>query len=229
MLLENDFPSTVVFCTTKLDTQQVADHLRNEGFHVIAIHGDREQRERDQALAKFSNKSISILVATDVAARGLDIDKLDAVINFQMSRDPEVHVHRIGRTGRAGNKGIAITLVAESEIHRVIKLEDYINQEIEVESLPSSLNSENNISKPPMRTIQIDGGKKQKIRPGDILGALTSKQGDQIISGEKIGKIQIFEQYSYVAVSRKIAQLALSKINNGKLKGRSFKARLVSS
>lgn len=226
LLLEHTPASSVIFCNTKLQTQEVADELRRLGFSTLALHGDLEQRDRDQALAMFANKSVSILVATDVAARGLDIDSLDAVINYHISRDPEVHVHRIGRTGRAGNKGIACSLISESEVHKIIKLEDYLKQSIETEALPSHSLLENPVFEPSMATLQIDGGKKQKIRPGDILGALTGNQG---IAGNQVGKIHIFDNRSYVAINRGVAHTALKKLTNGKLKGRSFRVWQIRS
>lgn len=230
LLLKFQPESSVIFCTTKIETQAVADQLVSFGFNCLALHGDLDQKDRDQTLVRFSNKSISILVATDVAARGLDIDNLDAVINYQISRDPEVHVHRIGRTGRAGSKGAAFSIITEKEIHRIIKLEDMMKQSIEMEELPDMSFLEKKPNKPKMATIQIDGGKKQKVRPGDILGALTAKKKNtstQEISGSQIGKIQIFDNRSFVAVNRSIANDALNKILNGKLKGRSFKARYI--
>lgn len=231
LLLEYRPESSVIFCTTKIETQSVADQLSAIGFSCMALHGDLEQKDRDKTLVMFANKSVSILVATDVAARGLDIEQLDAVINYQLSRDPEVHVHRIGRTGRAGSHGIALSLVAQNEIHRIIKLEDYLKESIKFEELPSSNVLSRKMAKPMMATLQIDGGKKQKLRPGDILGALTAKSkqtGKSEISGNQIGKIQIFDIKAYVAVDRKIADAALKKIINERLKGRSFKARYIS-
>ena len=102
--------SSVVFCNRKQQCQELADALWQQGFHVLALHGDLEQKERDQVLVQFSNKSSSILVATDVAARGLDIKDLQVVFNFELSPDPEIYIHRIGRTGRAGSEGLAISL-----------------------------------------------------------------------------------------------------------------------
>ena len=230
LLLKYQPESSVIFCTTKVETQSVADQLSDYGVNCLALHGDLEQKDRDRTLVMFANKSVSVLVATDVAARGLDIDNLDAVFNYQISRDPEVHVHRIGRTGRAGSKGIACSLIAENEIHRIIKLEDYIKQSIKMEDLPDRSFLEKKMAKPKMATIQIDGGRKQKVRPGDILGALTAKSkqtGKSDISGDQIGKIQIFDLKAYVAVKRNIADAALKKIVNGKLKGRTFKARYI--
>ncbi|MBL4774099.1 MAG: DbpA RNA binding domain-containing protein, partial [Alcanivoracaceae bacterium] len=215
--LKNQPESSVIFCTTKIETQQVADELAMFGFSCIAIHGDLDQKDRDQALVRFANKSVSILVATDVAARGLDIENLDAVINYQISRDPEVHVHRIGRTGRAGSKGTAYSIIVEKEIHRIIKLEDMMKQSIKMEKLPDRNILEKKPNKPEMTTLQIDGGKKQKVRAGDILGALTAKKGTDDIQGNQIGKIQLFDNRSFVAVHRSIANDALNKIQNGNL------------
>lgn len=227
LLLLNTRPeSSVVFCNTKKDAQMVADALLNVGFSAQALHGDLEQRDRDQTLIQFANKSIAVLVATDVAARGLDIDALDAVINFHLAHDPEVHVHRIGRTGRAGSKGLAASLISEKESYKVAVLAEYLDQEINAEPLPDlSL-----LKQPPLQanmiTIQIDGGKKQKLRPGDILGALTANQQ---LTGEQIGKIKIGDIRAYVAVDRKIAKLALKQISAGKLKGKNFRARILTS
>src|SRR5690606_26873010 len=120
-------------------------------------------------LTLFANKSASILVATDVAARGLDIDAVDLVINYQIARETEVHVHRIGRTGRAGSSGEAVTLVSEKERFKLERLGELLQQTPNLENLPplSLLNQPG--FKPPMATLQIDGGKKQKLRPGDIV------------------------------------------------------------
>lgn len=217
--------SALVFCNTKRETEEVAEELRTIGLSALALHGDLEQRARDQILVRFSNKSTSILVATDVAARGLDIDLLDAVINFHVARDTEVHVHRIGRTGRAGSKGLACTLFSEKEKYKIERLEEYLECKIESEPLPPFSLLEKPGYKPPMVTLQIDGGKKQKVRPGDILGALTGKDG---IAGKQVGKIQVFDQFAYVAVTRDAARPALRKLIDGKLKGRSFRARRIS-
>ncbi len=213
--------SALVFCNTKRDTQDVADELIYYGFYALAIHGDLDQRERDQALIRFSNGSVSILVATDVAARGLDIDALDMVINFNVAHDPEVHVHRIGRTGRAGNSGIAATLYGDRESRKL----DALELDITPDELPSTSLLDKPIKKPTMTTLKIDGGKKQKLRPGDIVGGLTGKGG---IPGNKIGKINVASNWSYVAVSSELVKAALNKISNDKLKGRSFRVRILS-
>ncbi len=226
VILQKFMPeSAVIFCNTRVETQDVADELKIQGFSTQALHGDLEQRDRDLTLLKFANKSTSVLVATDVAARGLDIDSLDMVINYHISHDPEIHIHRIGRTGRAGSKGIACTLVTEKEAYRIRQLEQCINQSISVEELPRANKLEMVRVKPAMITLQIDGGKKQKVRPGDILGALTGQNG---IKGQQVGKINLFDNRAFVAVSREVANDALKKLTNGKLKGRMFKVRWIS-
>ncbi|MGF1759145.1 ATP-dependent RNA helicase DbpA [Photobacterium sagamiensis] len=224
LLLQHRPESAVVFCNTKREAQEVSDDLVDYGFSSIALHGDLEQRERDQTLVRFANKSSSVLVATDVAARGLDIDSLDAVINYHLARDTEVHVHRIGRTGRAGSKGVACSLFSDKEHYKVALLEDYLDRTIEGEALPPISLLDQPTFRPAMTTLQIDGGKRQKVRPGDILGALT---GDDGIAGAEVGKIQIFDNFAYVAVKSESVRAALKKLENGKLKGRSFRVRQI--
>lgn len=224
LLLQHRPESTVIFCNTKKETQEVANELVEHGFSALALNGDLEQRDRDQTLVRFANKSTSILVATDVAARGLDIDALDAVINFHIAQDPEVHVHRIGRTGRAGSKGIACSLFSDKEHYKMTVLGDYLEQSIESEALPALSVLEAPAMKPLMATLQIGGGKKQKVRPGDILGALTGENG---IAGKQVGKIHISDNWAYVAVNRDIVKIALKKLTEGTLKGRTFRVRLM--
>lgn len=222
LLLSHKPETSIVFCNTKREVQVVADALNNFGFSAVALHGDLEQRDRDQTLVRFSNNSASIMVATDVAARGLDIDNLDAVFNYQIAHDSEVHVHRIGRTGRAGSKGIACTLYSDKESYKFGLLEDYLNKTIESELLPDASVLSTTPVKPKMTTIQLDAGKKQKIRPGDILGALT---GDNGIEGSQVGKIQLGATWAYVAVERSVVKKALKKLSQDKLKGRNVRTR----
>ena len=224
LLLKYRPESAVVFCNTKRDTQDVADDLRQNGFSVLALHGDLEQRDRDQTLVRFANGSISVLVATDVAARGLDIESLDAVINYHIARDAEIHLHRIGRTGRAGSTGTAYSLISDKESYKVALLQDYLQQTIVAETLPPMALLKESPNKPAMATVLISAGKKQKIRPGDILGALTGTNG---IAGAKVGKINIFDMRSYVAVHIDALKPAIEKLSQGKLKGRSFRARVI--
>jgi ATP-independent RNA helicase DbpA len=217
--------STLVFCHTKKQCDEVASFLRGRRIDARAIHGDLEQRERDAVLVQFTNNSCPVLVATDVAARGLDIKLLELVINYELPHDPEIYVHRIGRTGRAGESGIALSLFTEAEQFRVTAIEEYLSMPA-IHDVPASLDPEPGYTlKAPMVTIQIDAGRKHKIRPGDILGALTKDAG---LAGSQIGKIDIFEMMSFVAVEQSALAQALSYFSNGKVKGRNARARKVS-
>ncbi len=217
--------STVVFCNRKQQAQELAEVLWQEGFHAIALHGDLEQKDRDRVLVQFSNKSSSILIATDVASRGIDIKDLQAVVNFELSPDPEIHVHRIGRTGRAGEKGLALSLFMASESHKVNRIEEYLKKPLKIEKTSTLKKRENFKLSPPMVTLSLNGGRKNKVRAGDILGALTSQTN---LEGKQIGKIDIFDTFSYVAVERAVAKQALKILSEGKIKGRKFKARKLS-
>ncbi|WP_371372950.1 ATP-dependent RNA helicase DbpA [Thalassotalea aquiviva] len=216
--------STIVFCNTKRAVQAVNDKLLAAGFSSLALHGDLDQRERNEVLVKFTNNSSLILVATDVAARGLDIDELDAVINFDITPDPEVHVHRIGRTGRAGANGIACSIFTDQDYGRLGRIESYQNMVVEPQQVPEQSILSQQPLKPKMTTLQIDGGKKQKVRPGDIVGALTGNNG---INGTQIGKIHVFDMKAYVAVESKVVKTALRKVSEGKLKGKNFRIRAI--
>jgi ATP-independent RNA helicase DbpA len=222
LLAEFQPRSAMVFCNTKQQCHELYMSLRDHGVSALALHGDLEQKERDQVLVRFANKSCAVLIATDVAARGIDIKDLDAVINVELAHDAEVHIHRIGRTGRAGETGLALTLVAPKELGRVNRLEDYVQSTIVLEPLPES--GKVYAVLPEMITLSIDGGKKDKLRPADILGALTKDAG---LSGGDIGKIDIFDFVAYVAVKQSVAKKALQHLQNGKLKGRKFRARQV--
>jgi ATP-independent RNA helicase DbpA len=225
-LLLNHFRpiSTLAFCNTKQQCKDLVGYLQAQGFNALALYGELEQRERDQVLAQFSNRSCSVLVATDVASRGLDITQLEAVINVDITPDAEVHVHRIGRTGRAGESGLALSLAAMNEMGSVGKIEQYQKSA----SVWHKLDELNPTGKgpllPPMVTLQILGGRKEKIRPGDVLGALTADAG---YSREQIGKIVVTEFTTFVAVQRDIALAAMQKLNAGKVKGRNVKVRLL--
>ncbi len=226
LLSQHKPESTVIFCNTRQQCNEVQEELQQRGFEALALHGDLDQKERDQVLVMFSNKSCPILVATDVAARGLDIKDLGAVVNFELPRDPEVYVHRIGRTGRAGKKGIAINLYIASEAYRINALEEYLQTPIKVKRVNNTEIDEPVKLQSPMVTFCIDGGRKDKVRPGDILGALT---GDGGIPGDKVGKIDIFDRIAYVAIDRTIRKKAQKQLSEGKIKGRRFKVRRLIS
>lgn len=216
--------SCVAFCFTKQQCEDVVAHLTAKGIVAQALHGDLEQRDRDQVLTLFANRSSSVLVATDVAARGLDIDGLDMVINVELARDAEIHVHRVGRTGRAGEKGIAISLVAPAEGHRAQAIEALQKSPLRWDQLDSLKNKGGEPLLPEMTTLCIAAGRKDKLRPGDILGALT---GDAGIPGKQVGKIAIFDFQAFVAVERALAKQAMQRLNNGKIKGRALKVRII--
>ena len=216
--------STLAFCNTKQQCRDLLDVLRAQGIHALALHGELEQRERDQVLIQFANRSCSVLVATDVAARGLDIAQLEAVINVDVTPDPEVHVHRIGRTGRADENGWALSLASMDEMGRVGNIEEAMGREVEWHKLDELDTGNDAPLLPPMETLQILGGRKEKIRPGDVLGALT---GDAGFRGDQIGKINVTEFSTYVAVERGIAREALRKINAGTMKGKKVRVRLM--
>jgi ATP-independent RNA helicase DbpA len=217
--------STLVFCNTRKECQEVTETLVKRGMSALAIHGELEQRERDQVLVRFANKSIAVLVATDVAARGLDIKELAAVINFELPRDPEIYIHRIGRTGRAGEQGLALSLATAQESRRVQTIETALGTTITRGELSCLVIAAGGPLAPPMVTLCINGGRKNKMRPGDILGALTGEGG---IAGSEVGRIDVFDSHAYVAVMRACAAQALSCLIGNKIKGRFFKVRKIS-
>ncbi len=220
----NQFESTIVFCNRKQHCQELAEALIDQGYAAKALHGDLEQYERDEAMILFTNNSISILVATDVAARGLDISELSAVINFDMSHDAETHVHRIGRTGRAGNEGQAINLVLPKEDYKVEEISDFLSAKFPIETFDTTAKRSSHKLLPSTITLRISGGKKDKVRPGDIVGALTASDE---LSKEQIGKITVLQKIAYVAVNRSMANTAHDILSGGKIKGRRFKVKAL--
>ena len=219
--------SCIVFCNTKLQCQQLAEELKQCGFAALALHGDLEQKDRDQVLVRFANRSCPVLIATDVAARGLDVKDLHAVINYELSPDPEVHIHRIGRTGRADKAGLAYSLFTASDKFRVKAIEEFIDHSVTIASTstlkPAVAETRPEFkSDPAMVTLTVSAGRKDKIRAGDILGALTANSD---LPGNKIGKIDIFDKYAYVAVDAAVARQALKILSEGKIKGRKFRVQ----
>lgn len=222
-VLNSYHPETaVVFCNTKVQVREVTDHLCQTGISAKAIHGDLEQRDRDQVLVQFKQRSCSVLVATDVAARGLDIEDLPAVVNFELPRNTEVYVHRIGRTGRAGKEGLALSIFSDSERYKFDQLGQYMNQNLEFEAIDSLRKTGKTMPPPPFTTLCIAGGRKDKVRPGDILGALTGEAG---IDGKAVGKIDVLDRAAFVAIETSLSGKALGCLINGRIKGRKFKVR----
>jgi len=216
--------STLAFCNTKQQCRSLLETLHAQGIKALTLNGDLEQRERDQVLIQFANRSISVLVATDVAARGLDISQLEAVINVDITPDPEIHIHRIGRTGRADENGWALSLCSPSDQRRIMTIAQMMRITPEWHDL-TEIHSENEEKLvPPMLTLQILGGRKEKIRPGDVLGALTGEAG---YTREQVGKISVTDFSTYVAVARNIGHEAVRKLTAGKVKGKTVKVRAL--
>jgi ATP-dependent RNA helicase DbpA len=216
--------STLAFCNTKQQCRDLVTVLQAQGFSALALFGELEQRERDQVLVQFANRSCSVLVATDVAARGLDVANLEAVINVDVTPDSEIHIHRIGRTGRGDAEGLALSLASMDEMGNVGKIELLQNRESTWAPLSSLTPAAGGILQPPMATLQIVGGRKEKIRAGDVLGALT---GDAGFTKEQVGKINVNEFSTYVAVERSIAREAVKRLSTGRVKGKTVKVRLL--
>ena len=217
LLSQHQPASCVVFCNTKKDCQAVCDALNEAGQSALALHGDLEQRDRDQTLVRFANGSARVLVATDVAARGLDIKSLELVVNFELAWDPEV-----GRTARAGNSGLAISFCAPEEAQRANILSEMLQIRLNWVPAPTQRSIAPLVAE--MATLCIDGGKKAKMRPGDVLGALT---GDMGLDGADIGKITVHPAHVYVAVRQSVAHKAWKQLQNGKIKGKTCRVRLL--
>ena len=220
--------STLAFCNTRQQCRDLHEVLRAQGFHALTLHGDLEQRERDQVLIQFANRSCSVLVATDVAARGLDIAQLEAVINVDVTPDPEIYIHRIGRTGRADEDGWAFSLCSPADRRRLAAIVQMTGQDVPFHGLGSLQGNDDSPLVPPMVTLQILGGRKEKIRAGDVLGALTGEAGgERQFTREQVGKITVTDQSTYVAVARGLAREAVRKLTAGKVKGKAVKVRAL--
>ncbi len=199
--------SAVVFVNYRDSVERVADYLCEKGFVVSAFHGGLDQKEREAALYKFSNGSANIMVCTDLASRGLDIDGIGHVIHYHLPETREACTHRNGRTARWDATGDVIFLLGPSET-----LPDYVISDDEM-TLPDILPQP---SKPRMATIYIGKGKKDKISRGDILGLICKKGG---VDKDNVGKIDVKERYAYVAVSTDVVKQLLQKLRNEKIKG----------
>ncbi|MBN8264813.1 MAG: ATP-dependent RNA helicase DbpA [Xanthomonadales bacterium] len=220
LLLQFRPDSAVVFCNTRRDADDVAGSLAHYGFSALALHGDLEQRDREEVLVRFANRSCNVLVASDVAARGLDIEDIGAVVNFELPTDADTYLHRIGRTGRAGRDGLALSLVAPGERNRAVLIEQRQGTPIRYARIDPLDGKPRGVPQAAMATLRIDAGRTDKLRPGDIVGALT---GDAGLAKEAIGKIDVFATRSYVAIARAEAGHALERLRAGKIKGRRFR------
>lgn len=224
VLLEKHKPeSTLIFCNTKDACRRVRTDLKKSGLNCLELHGDLEQKERTEVLVRFSNGSSRVLVATDVAARGLDIKNLEMIVNYDLPYETETYIHRIGRTGRAGKEGLAVSLIKPNEENRLSEINKFTNNSFIAETIDFNRETEISNMDPFYITLSINGGRKNKISPGDVLGALTIPDG---ISGKDVGRIDRQDNITFVAVKRDVSELAFSLLENGKIKGRKFKAMI---
>ena len=222
LLLHHQPESCAVFCNTRQAVREVHEALVEQGFSALALHGEQEQREREEMLVRFANRSCNVLIATDVAARGLDIKELPMVINFDIASDADTHIHRIGRTGRAGSHGIALSLVTPREGYRARTIAEHQQMDLNWKRIPSPKSATAHAAA--FITIAVDGGRQDKVRPGDLLGALT---GDAGLPGTAVGKIDVFPTRSYVAIAREWHHKAVERLRAGTIKGRKFRIRNI--
>jgi ATP-independent RNA helicase DbpA len=215
--------AALVFCNTRKETAALTEALQREGFAADALHGDLEQREREEVLARFANGSLRVLVATDVAARGIDIAGLPMVLSAEIASDADQHVHRIGRTGRAGETGLAVSIVTPSEAHWRRSIEAARGAPFQERSLRLSPQRPKPLPAA-FRTLQIDAGRQDKLRPGDVMGALTGAAG---LPAEAVGKISLYPTRCYVAVARAQAEKALAKLREQGIKGRKLRVKAI--
>ncbi len=229
VLMQVEPKSAIVFCNFKIGADELAKHLERSGASVGVLHGDLLQIDRDKVMARFRNQSLRILIATDVAARGIDVADLDLVVNYDLPQKPETYVHRIGRTGRAGKEGLAISFAGPKDSFKVGKIEELTGRAFEREvfkpAAKAPMQAKAQHASAQMATLHINGGRKQKLRPGDILGALTGEAGG--LDAADIGKIEIHDFFAYVAVSSRIARIACEALQNGRIKGRKFTVNMV--
>ncbi len=226
LLREHCPESAIVFCNFKAAVAELAQFLRNAGVSAAGLQGDLEQRDRDRVMATFRNRSTRILIATDVAARGIDVEALEFVFNYELPQQPEIYVHRIGRTGRAGREGLAISLATANETRKLEAIEEFTGTKLERATLsPSPVGKSGQSLEAPMATLFIDAGRKDKMRAGDILGALTGEAGG--LRAEDVGKIELHDHFAYVAVARSVAKVALQALREGKIKGRKHRVEAV--
>ena len=214
--------SVLIFCNTKETCRKISRDLQSSGLSCLALHGDLEQKERTEVLTRFSNGSVRILIATDVAARGLDIKELGAVINYDLPFETENYIHRIGRTGRAGLDGCAFSLLGVREQFRLDLINNFLESQFSIEEIPENVSQNRPYPPAAMVTLSINGGRKNKISPGDLLGALTA---DGSISGKAVGKIDRQDHITFVAVESGSADKAFHLLEKGLIKGRQFKVR----
>jgi ATP-independent RNA helicase DbpA len=214
--------SAVIFCNHRETCDEVARALAAAGFAAVALHGGMEQHDRNTVLLLLRNGSLRVVVATDVAARGLDIADLGAVVHYDLPREPDVFIHRSGRTGRAGSSGLAISLAHPSDGRLLDELRQGPLAGVAMSPIPSAAADRPPL--PAMATIAIQGGRHDRLRPGDIVGALTTEVR---IAAADIGQITVNDRISFVAVTATVARRALEGLAGGRIKNKRFRAYLV--
>jgi ATP-independent RNA helicase DbpA len=219
LLRQQTFDSALVFANQRATVDEICAALGAAKISAGKLHGELQQVERDLVLARFRNGSTRVLVATDVAARGIDVSGLDLVVNFDLPTRFDLYLHRVGRTGRAGQVGSAFSLVTAAEEERIGALEQAHGFAIEATELSPLAATE--AQPAAMETLRISGGRKQKLRASDILGALTGEAAG--LAGDEIGKIEIHDDFSYVAVVKHKVQQAQRGLSTGRIKGRRFR------
>ena len=207
--------SLLIFCNTKAEVISLTDRLHAKGHSVTDIHGDLDQRERNEAVLLFSNGSKRILVATDVASRGLDIKDIELVINYDLPFDKEVYTHRIGRTGRADASGTALSLYGPNDSEKCAYITSQASKgelkDLRVDAAFTMVSDYD--------TLGINGGKKTKLRAGDILGTLCKEIG---IDNAMIGKITITDTLSYVALHHTVIDKVYKAFKKVKIKKKKY-------
>ncbi|MDD5211483.1 MAG: ATP-dependent RNA helicase DbpA [Sulfuricurvum sp.] len=218
LIHHHEITNAIIFCNTKVAASELCETLKYSGIHALALHGDMEQFDRNETIIQFRNGSAPFLVATDVAGRGIDIQGLDAIINYDVPQQLDRYIHRIGRTGRAGMNGLAITLVNPHQTEAFYGLD----RGVELIELPSLKNHQDVTTK--MRSICIDAGKKEKLRAGDIVGALIHECN---LTKDDIGKIDQLDHLSYVALPRDICEKSYNMLNRSNIKGKRYRMWLL--
>ncbi len=209
LLLSLGDQSTIVFLNYRQSVERVDDFLRQQGFATSAFHGGLEQQEREDALYKFSNGSANVFVSTDLGSRGLDIPDIDNIIHYHIPETEDNYIHRVGRTARWDKQGRAFFLLSPGE-----HLPEYVDSEVRIYEIPDTTGMKPSEAK--MATVYIGKGKKDKISKGDIVGFICKNAN---LQGKEIGKIDVKDRYSYVAVPRKKLRLVINSCKGVKIKG----------
>lgn len=217
------YAGTVIFCNTRAAADDLAAELQELNLPAKTLHGGMDQPDRDKTITLFRNGTTPILVATDLAARGLDIDNLKNIIHYELPDAAAAYLHRSGRTGRAGKSGTVYTLVTardEQKLHdwNLLQMDAWLDVDLSVRKAAAPNPA------PAFTTLHITAGRKDKISPKDIVGALIAETG---LQADQIGKIEVQDRHSFVAVPQQQAAKVAGLLSKGKIKGRKYKVSLV--